>query len=132
MCLVFDVTFLIALALLLIGVGLLRGNLSAQVKSLYEEGDRRQADAFQLYYVAINVGAFIAPIATGALAVIYGWHTGFAFAGVGMLIGLLVYLIGQKHLPPDSEHVAELRNPLSSDERRLILGLGLVWPVAVT
>ncbi len=132
LALAFDMTFLIALLLLIIGVGLLRGNLSAQVKSLYEDGDRRQADAFQLYYVAINVGAFIAPIATGALAVIYGWHTGFAFASAGMLIGLLVYLIGQKHLPADSVRVKEARSPLSSGERRRIVGLALVWPVTVT
>jgi POT family proton-dependent oligopeptide transporter len=132
LALAFDVTFLIALLLLIIGVGLLRGNLSAQVKSLYDDGDRRQADAFQLYYVAINVGAFIAPIATGALAVVYGWHTGFACAGLGMLIGLLVYLVGQKHLPADSVRVAELHAPLSREERRRIAGLALVWPVAVT
>lgn len=132
LALAFDKTFLIALLLLIVGVGLLRGNLSAQVKSLYEDGDRRQADAFQLYYVAINVGAFIAPIATGALAMIYGWHTGFAFAAVGMLIGLLVYLIGQKHLPADTARTIEIRSPLSTEERRRMLGLALVWPVTVT
>src|SRR3954470_22752458 len=66
--LAFDESFLAALLLLILGAGLLRGNLSAQVKSLYADGDRREADAFQLYYVGINIGAFIAPILTGALA----------------------------------------------------------------
>lgn len=130
--LAFDKTFLVALLLLILGVGLLRGNLSAQVKSLYDDGDRRAADAFQIYYVAINVGAFIAPIATGALAAIYDWHTGFAFAGIGMLIGLVVYLIGQKHLPAETVRVVERRAPLTPGERRRIVGLLLVWPVAVT
>jgi len=130
--LAFDATFLVALLVLILGVGLLRGNLSAQVKSLYEDGDRREADAFQLYYVAINVGAFIAPIATGALAAIYGWHTGFAFAGIGMFAGLVAYLVGQKHLPADSASTAKLRVKLSRAERRRIAGLALVWPVSVT
>jgi POT family proton-dependent oligopeptide transporter len=130
--LAFDVTFLVALLLLILGVGLLRGNLSAQVKSLYEDGDRREADAFQLYYVAINVGAFIAPIITGALAAVYGWHTGFAFAGLGMMVGLFVYLVGQRHLPADKARHAKRRDALSSGERRRIFGLLLVWPVSVS
>ncbi len=130
--LAFDKTFLLALLLLIFGVGFLRGNLSAQVKSLYEDGDRREADAFQIYYVAINVGAFIAPIVTGALAAIYGWHTGFAFAGLGMLIGLAFYLVGQKHLPAETTRVAEKRPPLSPGEKRRIFGLLLVWPVSVS
>jgi POT family proton-dependent oligopeptide transporter len=66
--LAFDRSFLLALLLLILGAGLLRGNLPAQVKSLYADGDRRSADAFQIYYVGINLGAFIAPIVTGALA----------------------------------------------------------------
>ncbi|HEY5711262.1 MAG TPA: oligopeptide:H+ symporter [Allosphingosinicella sp.] len=98
--LAFDRSFLLALLLLIVGAGLLRGNLSAQVKSLYADGDRREADAFQIYYVGINIGAFIAPIVTGALATIYGWHMGFGFAAVGMAIGLIVYLAGARSCPP--------------------------------
>ena len=70
--LAFDKTFLLALLLLIAGAGLLRGNLAAQVKALYADGDPREADAFQLYYVGINVGAFVAPLVTGALATVYG------------------------------------------------------------
>jgi POT family proton-dependent oligopeptide transporter len=93
-CMALDVTFLLALLLLIVGAGLLRGNLAPQVTGLYAEGDRRLADAFQVFYVGINLGAFLAPLVTGTLAVVYGWHFGFAFAGIGMLIGLVIYLCG--------------------------------------
>ena len=130
--LAFDVTFLLALLLLILGAGLLRGNLSAQIKSLYADGDRREADAFQLYYVAINLGAFIAPIITGALATAYDWHTGFGFAGFGMLIGLIVYLIGQRHLPPDTVRAAVVeRAPLTASDWSRIGGLAIVFPVQI-
>ena len=130
--LAFDVTFLLALLLLILGAGLLRGNLSAQVKSLYADGDRREADAFQLYYMAINFGAFVAPIITGALATAYGWHTGFGFAGFGMLIGLVVYLIGQRHLPPDTARGAVAEHAaLSANDWSKIVGLGIVWPIQI-
>lgn len=132
-CLAFDESFLIALLLLIIGAGMLRGNLAAQVKSLYDEGDRRSADAFQLYYVSINVGAFIAPIITGALAAAYGWHTGFAFAAVGMMIGLAVYIAGQGLLPAESGRVPrEARAPLGTGDRHRLTGFAIVWPIQIT
>ena len=93
--LAFDASFLFGLLFLACGAGLLRGNLSPQVKSLYATGDRRQGDALQLYALAVSAGAFIAPLATGTLAAFYGWHVGFAFAGFGMLIGLMIYLLGR-------------------------------------
>lgn len=129
--LAFDQSFLLALLLLILGAGLLRGNLSAQIKSLYAEGDRREADAFQIYYLSISFGAFVAPLATGALAAIYGWHTGFAFAGVGMLVGLLVYLAGHRHLPPDRRRIAAAPPaPLTRGERKRVAGLLMLWPFA--
>jgi POT family proton-dependent oligopeptide transporter len=130
--LAFDRSFLIALLLLILGAGLLRGNLSAQVKSLYADGDRREADAFQIYYVAINIGAFVAPIVTGALAVLWGWHSGFGFAGFGMLIGLGVYLAGARHLPPDPPRRGPAaRTRLAAPERKRLLGLALVCPFLI-
>jgi proton-dependent oligopeptide transporter, POT family len=128
--LAFDASFLIALLLLICGAGLLRGNLSAQVKSLYADGDRREVDAFQLYYVAINLGAFIAPVVTGALAKYEGWHAGFGFAGFGMLIGLVVYALGQRHLPADTKREAAIASaPLTPIERGRIAGLAMFWPL---
>jgi proton-dependent oligopeptide transporter, POT family len=130
--LAFDRSFLIALLLLILGAGLLRGNLSAQVKSLYADGDRREADAFQIYYVGINLGAFIAPIVTGALAAIYGWHVGFGFAGFGMLTGLVIYLAGARHLPKDvRRQAAAKRARLTPDERRRVAALLALCPFLV-
>lgn len=130
--LAFDRSFLAALLLLILGTGLLRGNLTAQVKSLYREGDRREADAFQLYYVAINTGAFIAPIVTGALALVYGWHLAFAFAGFGMLIALCIYLAGARLLPPEPPRAARAEAPpLTATERRRVLGLLLACPFLI-
>ena len=91
----FDVTFLLAMTCLLCGVGCFKGNLASQVGALYTPGDNRRADAFQIYYIFINGG------------VIAGWHWGFGAAGVGMLIGLTIYLLGRKYLPHDSPVVEE-------------------------
>ncbi len=93
-CMAFDTSFLAALLLLILGAGLLRGNLSPQLGELYAPGDRRRDMAFQIYGASVNLAAFIAPLVTGALGQAYGWHVGFAFAGFGMLFGLLVYLLG--------------------------------------
>ena len=102
-----DATFLLALASLLIGVGLLKGNLASQVGALYATGDNRRADAFQIYYIFINAGVIAAPLIAGSLGEKVGWALGFDAAGVGILIGLAIYLFGRKYLPPDSPVVQE-------------------------
>lgn len=125
--------FLIALGLLVAGAGLLRGNLSTQVKALYEDGDRREADAFQIYYVAINIGAFVAPLLTGTLAALYGWHFGFIIAGVSVLFGLAVYLAGFRHLASEQRMLRGKRLPLEAAEKSRLLALFIVWvPLAAT
>jgi POT family proton-dependent oligopeptide transporter len=132
--LAFDRTFLVALALLMTGAGFLRGNLSAQIKSLYPDGDPREINAFQYYYLAVNTGAFIAPIVSGAVAAVWGWHAGFAVAGFGMLIGLLVYLTGVRTLPAEpsrSRGGGAARIPLTPGQKRNLLGLLMIWPVSV-
>src|SRR6202011_2518632 len=103
----FDVTFLIALTCLLTGVGCFKGNLASQVGALYPTGDNRRADAFQIYYIFINGGVIAAPLIAGTLGEKVGWHWGFGAAGVGMLIGPTIYLLGRKYLPPDSPVVEE-------------------------
>ena len=97
----FDASFLIALACLLVGVGCFKGNIATQVGALYAPGDLRRADAFQAFMLGIQVAVIISPLLCGWLAQTYGWHWGFGCAGVGMLIGLGVYLSGRKHLPPE-------------------------------
>ena len=98
----FEAPFLLALALLMLGCGLLKGNISAQVGNLYRGADRRRADAFQLFYMAANVGVFTAPLICGTLGETVGWHWGFGAAGVGMLISLGIYLAGYRQMPPDT------------------------------
>ena len=97
----FESVFLAALLLLICGCGLLKGNIASQVGRLYPEADPRRSDAFQIYILAVNAGVIAAPLVCGTLGEVYGWHYGFAAAGVGMLIGLSIYLAGYKHLPHD-------------------------------
>jgi POT family proton-dependent oligopeptide transporter len=128
-CMAFDRSFLLALILLIIGAGCLRGNLISQVGNLYSETDRRRDDAFQIYYVLLNSGAFVAPLITGTLAQAYGWHYGFVFAGFGMLVGLVIYVNGKRHLPIDTRADAGRRVPLNAVERRVILFQVLMLPM---
>jgi POT family proton-dependent oligopeptide transporter len=98
----FEAPFLLALVLLMCGCGLLKGNISAQVGALYRGADRRREDAFQLFYMAANVGVFTAPLVCGTLGELAGWHWGFGAAGVGMLVSLGIYVAGWRRLPPDT------------------------------
>src|SRR6202011_4825705 len=91
----------------LTGVGCVKGNLASQVGALYATGDNRRADAFQIYYIFINGGVIAAPLIAGPLGEKAGGHGGFGAPGVGMLIGLTIYLLGRKYLPPDSPVVEE-------------------------
>lgn len=100
----FSASFLIALLLLVAGGGCLKGNISQQVGALYAPGDRRRGDAFTLFHIGINIGAFAAPIICGAVGEIFGWHYGFGLAAGGMVLALVIYLSGQRYLPPDSMH----------------------------
>ena len=129
----FDVTFLVALTCLLIGVGCFKGNLASQVGGLYATGDNRRADAFQIYYIFINAGVIISPLIAGTLGEVYGWGYGFGAAGVGMLIGLAIYLSGRKWLPPDSPIVEKSENAskprLTHRERMVVVALLLLLPV---
>ncbi|MGH6966783.1 MAG: peptide MFS transporter [Phenylobacterium sp.] len=130
-CMAFDQSFLLAMLLLILGAGCLRGNLMPQVAELYSQEDRRRAVAFQLYGSMINLGAFIAPVVTGALGQAYGWHTGFAFAGFGMLLGLIYYRVGLRWLPPEAPRGPRaVRTKLRPDERRVVALLLLVVPIA--
>jgi POT family proton-dependent oligopeptide transporter len=93
--------FFPALLFLILGNGAFKPNISTQVGSLYPPGDRRRDRAFSLFYMGINLGAFFSPLVCGTLGEKIGFHWGFGAAGVGMVIGLFVYLRGQKHLAPD-------------------------------
>ena len=129
----YDITFLVALACLLIGVGCFKGNLASQVSGLYATGDNRRADAFQIYYIFVNVGVIISPLIAGTLGEKVGWQYGFGAAGVGMLIGLAIYLSGRKWLPPDSAVVEnkekDTKPRLTHREKMAIIALLVLLPV---
>jgi POT family proton-dependent oligopeptide transporter len=95
----FDASFLLALALLIVGCGFLKGNISTQVGSLYAENDSAgRTRGFSIFSIGINVGAVAGPLLCGLLAQLYGWHAGFGLAGVLMLIGLATYLAGYRQI----------------------------------
>ncbi len=96
-------TMFLSLALIAIGVGFLKPNVSTIVGALYPQDDPRRDSAFTIFYMGINLGAAVASIACGYLGETYGWKYGFGLAGFGMLFGLLVFLRGQKHLRGHAE-----------------------------
>ena len=97
----FESMFFPALVFLILGNGAFKPNISTQVGALYPPGDHRRDRAFSIFYMGINLGAFFSPLVCGTLGEKIGYHWGFGAAGVGMVIGVLLYLWGQKHLAPD-------------------------------
>lgn len=98
----FPSLFYVALATIATGNGLFLPSLASQINQLYAPDDPRKATAYNIYYVGINLGAFLAPFVCGTVGELYGWHWGFTLAGVGMLIGLFTYLGGSKYLPKNN------------------------------
>ena len=132
----FEALFLFALAMLILGIGAFKPNISTQVGALYAPGDHRRDRAYSIFYLGINIGAFLAPLVCGTLAVQFGWHYGFAAAGIGMLVSLGIYLCGRGTLPPDTlprrGATAREHAPFERGERRAVLALiGVCAPVAL-
>jgi proton-dependent oligopeptide transporter, POT family len=123
----FEPLFLLALTMLILGNGAFKPNMSAQVGGLYAPHDQRRDRAYSIFYVGINLGAFLAPLVCGTLGEDLGWHYGFTAAGVGMTLALAIYLYAMPRLPPDELHkamAAGIQNkPLDRDEWRGILAL---------
>jgi POT family proton-dependent oligopeptide transporter len=125
----FEALFVFALAALIIGVGAFKPNISIQVGELYAQGDERRSRAYAIFYVGINIGAFLAPLVCGTLATVYGWHYGFAAAGLGMLVSLGIYMWGLPMLPehrPARAAPAAQRPRLAREERRTVIALILI------
>jgi proton-dependent oligopeptide transporter, POT family len=126
--------FYFALATIALGNGLFLPTLPSQINDLYRADDPRRPWAYNVYYVGVNVGAFLAPLACGFLGETYGWHYGFGAAGVGMVTGLLIYLWGQRHLPREASPAAPAMPVASSahhgrDTALLLLGIGIAVTV---
>ncbi|MDB5466275.1 MAG: peptide transporter, partial [Phenylobacterium sp.] len=122
--------FYLAISLIIMGVGFLKPNMSTIVGQLYPQGDPRRDSGFTLYYYGINLGSFWAAVLCGLLGQTLGWWAGFGLAGVGMAAGLVVFVLGRKHLlgkgePPNPEL---LRRPVAGPVSRewLIYGFGLL------
>src|SRR5215510_4445848 len=128
----FEPLFLFALIALILGNGCFKPNMSAQVGSLYQPGDPRRDRAYSIFYVGINIGAFLAPLVCGTLGEEIGWHYGFGAAGVGMTVALLIYLtaLSSRALPMDEFHrskaAGEYRGSLDRVERRAVIALLLL------
>src|SRR5207237_10896013 len=95
----FEAFLYFALVTIALGNGLFLPSLPSQINDLYQADDPRRGRAYNVYYVGLNLGAFLAPFVCGSLGELYGWHYGFGAAGLGMLSGLVIYLGGQKYQP---------------------------------
>ena len=127
--------FYLALALLIIGNGFFKANMSTIVGRLYEPGDPRRDGGYIIFYMGVNVGAFLAPLLCGWVGGKYGWHWGFTLAGIGMIVGLINFVKGQhrfagKAEPPDPEG---LRRPVFGNlNKEMLVYLGAALAVAAT
>ncbi|MFB6841881.1 peptide MFS transporter [Streptomyces sp. NPDC056361] len=121
--------FFVGLALVAVGSGLLKANISTMVGHLYKGADDPRRDGgFTLFYIGINLGAFFAPLVIGTVGEKVNWHLGFALAAVGMGLGLAVFLAFGKTLNPKS---SEVPNPLSAAERKAVITKVAVVAVVV-
>jgi POT family proton-dependent oligopeptide transporter len=128
----FDQSFLLALLLLVVGSGFLKGNISAQVGALYPPEDEvRRTRGFVIFSTAINIGAIIGPLLCGLLAQVYGWHYGFGIAAIFMLLGLATYLCGYRYLPARVERRKLEGTRLNAAERRIIWALIVVIGITI-
>jgi POT family proton-dependent oligopeptide transporter len=125
-----EALFFTGLALVALGSGLLKANISTMVGHLYGgPDDPRRDGGFTVFYMGINIGAFAAPLVIGTVGQKCGWHLGFALAAVGMGLGLVQFLLGTRHLSPRSSTVPE---PLTRQERVTTLRKGLFWLATAT
>ena len=129
-------TFYLGLLLIVLGTGLLKGNVSVIVGRLYGPDDVRRDAGYSIFYMGINLGAFIAPLICGYLGQEVDWHLGFGAAGVGMTLGLIQYSLGRKHLGAAGLHPADAGSPqaMAAQKRQAAtwLGIGTAVIVAVS
>jgi len=111
-------TFYLGLTLIVIGTGLLKGNAAVIVGYLYGPNDSRRDAGFSIYYMGINLGAFIAPLVCGYLGQRVNWHVGFAAAGFGMVLGLVQYVLGARHLGSAGLQPAPAESPAAAARLR--------------
>lgn len=132
--------FYTGLGFIIAGVGMLKPNISTMVGGLYKQGDIRRDKGFTIFYIGINVGAFLSSLIVGFVGEVYGWHYGFGLAGICMLLGLVQFLLGQKYLKEvgnylgKSEHQEDrdaLKRPLNKIEKDRIVVLILSFLMVI-
>ncbi|MFK8045992.1 MAG: peptide MFS transporter [Crocinitomicaceae bacterium] len=135
-----ETAFFTGLVLIILGVGCLKPNISTMVGGLYPQGDSRRDKGFTIFYIGINIGAFLASITVGLVAYYYGWHAGFGLAGIGMVLGQIVYMAGQKHLKhvgnfigksEDPKVIEASKKPLSKIEKDRVIVLVLSFLIII-
>ena len=133
-----EMYFYTGLVLLILGVGLLKPNISTMVGGLYKKGDAKRDAGFTIFYIGINIGALAAPIIVGTVAEKVGWHLGFSIAGFGMIIGQIVYMSFRKHLADvgnllkhskTESHLA--KQPLSKIEKDRVIVLLISFLIVI-
>ncbi len=132
--LAFQAGFFPGLFLVGLGNGFFLPSTTTQVGYLYAEGDSRRDRAYSLYYMGINIGGFLAPLVCGTVGELYGWHYGFALAGVGMLVGLVIYLTNQKILPAEAQVMKDrtVRHaPIGPEGRKAVRNLIVIAAIVV-
>ncbi len=126
--------FYTGLSLIIAGVGMLKPNISTMVGGLYKAGDIRRDKGFTIFYIGINLGAFLSSLIVGYVGEVMGWHYGFGLAGIGMTLGLIQYVMGQKYLTDvgnflgsstDAQEIEAMNRPLSKIEKDRIVVLFL-------
>jgi POT family proton-dependent oligopeptide transporter len=131
--------FFTGLLFIVVGVGFLKPNISTMVGGLYKQGDDRRDKGFYIFYIGINLGAFLGALIVGAVAAKYGWHYGFGLAGIGMALGQVVYVYGIKFLGSvgdfigneDSPNKDLLKKPLNSVEKDRMLVMFLSFLIII-
>ena len=125
--------FYAGLGLLMCGTGLLKSNASTMVGQLYGEQDRRRDSGFSIYYMGINLGALLSPLICGYVGERISWRLGFGIAGLGMVAGLIQYMLGARHLGTAGLHPVPAANPEAGRrlKRNVALGAGAVVGVAL-
>jgi POT family proton-dependent oligopeptide transporter len=127
----FESFFYVALATIAIGNGFFLPSLSSQINELYAPDDPRRATAYNIYYVGINLGAFLAPFVCGTVGELYGWHYGFMLAGVGMLIGMVTYLGGSRYLPANDRPAQKQQRSATASSQKPKLEIYLLFVVVI-
>ncbi len=132
--------FYTGLVLIVCGVGMLKPNISTMVGGLYKKGDIRRDKGFTIFYIGINVGAFLSSLIVGYVGEVYGWHYGFGLAGIGMALGIIQYVAGQKYLKDvgnflgasqNEEEKALLNKPLTKIEKDRVVVLLISFLIVI-